>query len=253
MRLLGLDLETTGLDWKNGARVIELGVALAEAGSPYPLDAWGRYCYDENVGPLTEKITSLTGIRDEVLREFGIHPTTVYQELDAYCSDRRVDYIVAHNGDNFDHPFLLSELDKFNIAAPTLRKLPWIDTRKDIPFKSEPVSRKLQHLLSDLHRAHNLIAHRAMFDSAAALWLLSQYDFNEVLEYWKIPWIVIRADVPHPRKDNGEGKDKAKAAQYRWQEINHKIYENCWVKLIKKTELEAEKKRLPEYPILVIE
>ena len=106
MRLLALDLETTGLDFQKN-RITELGVALGEANTPYPIDAWGRYLYDEKTGPISQEIQDLTGIKDATLLEFGIHPTTIFQELDTYCAEHRVEYLVGHNCDNFDRPLSL--------------------------------------------------------------------------------------------------------------------------------------------------
>ena len=197
--------------------------------------------------PLPVEIKRLTGIRDEVISEFGIHPSTAYRELEQYCIDRNVDYIVAHNGDNFDRPFLFHELDKLKIEAPRLRSLTWIDTRKDIKYKpgEEPKSKSLQNLLVE-KRFIPAIAHRALPDASNMMWLLAHYDINEILEYKKIPWIVVRAMVQFSEKD------LAKAQGYSWQEINHKIYDKSWVKLLKENELDAERLKFPEHEVRVV-
>jgi len=158
-----------------------------------------------------------------------------------------VDFIVAHNGTNFDRPFLIHELDKLGIDATTLRKLPWIDTRRDIkyPVGKEPKSKALQHLLAG-KRYIPAIAHRALADAANTMWLLSHYDIEEILEYRKIPWIVVSPAVSFAEKDI------AKEQGYSWQEINHKIYTKSWVKLIKKNELEAERKKFPVHELRLL-
>ena len=230
MRLLGLDVETTGLDWKT-ERILEVGVSLHEAGDPIYLHQNTWTMYDDEIQarlPLSLEIKRLTGIRDEALSEFGVHPSTAYRELDQYCAERRVNYIVSHNGDNFDHPFVIHELDKLKIEAPYFRALPWLDTRKDIKYKEgeEPKTKSLQNLLAG-KRFIPAIAHRALADAANTMWLLSHYDINEILEYHKIPWKVVRVLVSF------QDKDLAKAQGYSWQEINHKIYDKCWVKLVK--------------------
>jgi DNA polymerase-3 subunit epsilon len=249
MRLLGLDLETTGLDWKT-ERVLEVGVSLHEAGDPVYLHQNTWTFNDEELQkrlPLPDEIKRLTGIRDEVISEFGIHPTTAYRELDAYVVERRVSFIVAHNGSNFDRPFLLHELDKFGIEAPALRTLPWLDTRRDIKYKpgEEPKQKSLAHLLM-LKRFIPAIAHRALADAANTMWLLSHYDIDEIIEYAKIPWITVSVGVHY------DERELAKAQGYSWQEINHKVYPKSWVKLIKGNELEAEEKKFPRHAVRIV-
>lgn len=251
MRLLGIDVETTGLDWKKGARILEVGVSLHEAGDEIYLHQENWTMYDDEIAkllPLTQEIKNLTGIRDEALSEFGVHPSTAYRALDQYCVDRKVDYLVAHNGDNFDRPFLLYELDKFGIKEHALRRLPWLDTRKDIkyPAGQEPRTRTLAELLR-LKRAIPLIAHRAKSDAESTMWLLSHYDIDEILEYHKIPWIVVSPRVHY------EERELAKSNGYSWQEINHKQYPKSWVKLIKADQLEAERAKFPQHQLIVLE
>lgn len=250
MRLLGLDVETTGLDWKK-ERILEIGISLHEAGDAVYLhqNTW-TLCDDEirKRLPLSQEIKALTGLRDEAVTEFGIHPATAYRELDAYCVERKVDFIVAHNGNNFDRPFILHELDELKIEAPCFRKLPWLDTRRDIVYAEgeEPRQRSLEHLLAK-KRFIPAISHRALSDAENTMWLLSHYDINAIIEYAKIPWKVVQAVVHY------DDREVAKANGYSWQELNHKIYPKAWVKLVKENELEAEAKKFPAHSIRVLE
>lgn len=197
--------------------------------------------------PLSDEIRKLTGLRDEAIREFGVHPSTVYRELDAYCIERNVEFIVAHNGSNFDRHFIIHELNKFDIAAARLRALPWLDTRRDIPYKKgeEPKIRSLEHLLMK-KRFIPAISHRALSDAANTMWLLSHYDMGEVIEYWKIPWVVLAVGVSF------QDKDLAKEQGYSWQEINYQIYPKQWVKLVKANAVEEERKKFPDHEIRVV-
>lgn len=250
MRILGIDTETTGLDWKL-ERILEIGISLHVANDPVYLHQNTWTMYDEDIAkrlPLTPLIRGLTGIRDEAISEFGVHPTTAYRELDQYCSDRNVSYLCAHNGTNFDRPFILHELDKFRVEAKTLRSLSWLDTRRDIKYAvgSEPKQRSLEYLLSK-KRFIPSIAHRARPDAENTMWLLSHYPIDEIIEYAKIPWITVTVAVHY------EERDLAKSAGYSWQEINYKQYPKKWVKLIKENELEAERVKFPAHPIAVLE
>ena len=86
-----------------------------------------------------------------------------------------------------------------------------------------------------------------MFDAAATLWFLAQYDFATVEAYKKIPWKVVRAVVSF------DDRELAKKEGYSWAELNYKKYDKMWVKLIKENELEAERKKFPAHEVLVIE
>lgn len=122
---------------------------------------------------------------------------------------------------------------------------------RDIPWPSQPDSTKLKYVASD-HGLINPFSHRAIFDVLTMLKVLSCYDLAEVLKHKNKPDIIIRAVVPHPKNDGGVGKDKAKLAGFRWQDVDGKQYPMMWVKKIKEEQLEAEQKKLDGYQIVKI-
>jgi DNA polymerase-3 subunit epsilon len=251
MRILGIDFETTGFDPAND-RITEVGWALFDAGQPTPLKTSGEFLYEKSYPKISKEVEAVTGITDQLLEEFGRDPAAYFSELEHFCGLHRVEFVVAHNGRNFDRPFLFAHLDRLGLKAPCLRGMPWVDTRIDLPFAREPDSRKLKYLSSD-HGFLNPFSHRALFDVLTMMKVLSHYDFEKVLEYRAQPALIVRAMVPQPWDDGGKGKDAARKVGFSWQEINHKKYDKCWVKMIKKHELEALCKRLPEYEIKTIE
>jgi DNA polymerase-3 subunit epsilon len=176
----------------------------------------------------------VSGITVPMLEEFGTDPAHNLNWLDQYCSKHQVEYIVAHNGENFDKPLLLSELDRHGLAAPCLRSIPWIDTRTDLPFASEPDSRKLKHLALDAGFI-NPFAHRAVFDVLTMMRVFSNYDLKDILAYQAIPFVTIRAMV------NFDNKELAKAQRFSWEKIGDKVYTKQWVKRIKQDRFEEEK------------
>lgn len=233
MRLLGLDFETNGLDTST-ARITEIGAVLWDVEEKRPLVTYGCFLYDPTYNePLSAEITRLTGITDAMLVEFGTAPGPNLKWLDSFCAKHRVDYICAHNGENFDKPLLLSELARHSVEAGCLRNLPWIDTRTDIPFPTEPDSRRLNHLALDAGFI-NPFSHRAVFDVLTMLRILSNYDIKHVLEYQSIPFVTCRANVSY------NDRDKAKAQRFSWEKIGEKTYPKFWVKRIKLNQLEAE-------------
>lgn len=247
MRLLGLDLETTGLDTAND-RITELGVVLWEVETNRPLVTLGMFLNDSSYPKLTPEITKLTGITDAMLAEFGTEPKANFHWLDGFCKKHEVKYIVAHSAENFDRPFLMSELTRANLPSSGLRDLPWIDTRTDIPFASEPDSRKLKHLALDCGFI-NPFAHRAVFDVLTMLRILSNYDINAVLEYQRIPFVTCRAVVGF------NDKEKAKAQRFSWEKAGEKTWPKLWVKRVKLNMLEDEiaKGKLAGFDVIRLE
>lgn len=256
MRVAGIDFETTGLSFEND-RVTEIGLVLWDIEAKRPLTTVGVFLWDEGikarmVPEVTEMMARISGITPAMLEEFGTDAKKNFAWLEGYCQTHHVEYLVAHNGRGFDRPMLLAELDRHGLEAPTLRSLPLVDTKEDLPFASEPDSRKLKHLALDSGFI-NHFPHRAVFDVCTMLKVMSHYDFEKVLAHRARPSIVVRAVVPSPRQDNGKGKDFAKSKGYRWQEWNYVQYPLQWVRGIKEDELEAEKEKMAPYQVVVLD
>jgi DNA polymerase-3 subunit epsilon len=251
MRLLGLDFETTGFNTGTD-RAIEMGVCLWDTERRAPIEFGGVYIVDDGIRELMRKpevsdmCKRVSGIRLEDLEEFGMPPVKALKTLLDYTRDHHVDYIVAHNGENYDKPLLLAELHRHGLSAEGLPE--WIDTRFDIPFPTEPDSRKLKHLALDCGFI-NPFAHRAATDVLTMMRVLDHYPLDQVLEYRKIPFITVRAVVEYAERE------KAKAQRYSWERLGEKVYLKRWVKRIKANLLEDERKRcdfevrvIPEEP-----
>jgi DNA polymerase-3 subunit epsilon len=238
MRLLGLDFETTGLDTSK-ERITEAGIVLWETEGQQPLTTIGVFYWDDSYPCLPQEVVKLTGLTDDILREFGTPPKPNLEWLEGYSRRHGVQYIVAHNGENFDKPLLMAELTRHGVDAPTLRSLPWIDTRTDIPFPSEPDSRRLKHLAGD-HGFLNPFEHRAVFDVMTMMRVLAHYDIQKVIEYSKIPFVTVRALVSF------DDRQKAKDLRYSWEKIGEKTYPKMWVKRVKENKLADEQKLAAE-------
>lgn len=237
MRVLGLDFETTGFDTAND-RITEIGFVIWETDTGTPLRLMNELVFEPS---MLERFTPETvammkrvcGLTPEMLKEFGVAPQHALTYLDEECAEHGVEYIVAHNGANYDRPLLVTELDRHKLDSPTLRSIPWIDTRTDLPFDEEPDSRKLKHLAGD-HGFLNPFAHRAVFDVLTMLRVLGNYDIAKVIEYAKQPSVVMRAMVGY------DERDKAKAQRYSWEKLGDKSFTKCWVKLVKEGQKEKE-------------
>ncbi len=119
MREIILDIETTGLEFKEGHRIIEIGcieLNKKEVGSNY----------HEYINPsktLTEDNIKIHGITNEYLTD-----KPIFEEIaDGFLDFIQDSYIVAHNA-SFDIGFLNYELKK--LSKPTISKERVIDTIK---------------------------------------------------------------------------------------------------------------------------
>lgn len=231
MLLLGLDFETTGLSVTED-RITEVGALVWDTDRHMPVQILNTLVKVDR--DITPEITKLTGITTQDLYDWGQRPQDAFIELLALA--KRCEAIVAHNGLEFDKPFLEAECQRHGILMPPLH---WIDTTIDVPYPEEIKTRKLVHLAAE-HDFLNPFAHRAATDVLTMMKVLSCYDCASVLATSKLPNIKLIALVKKPWEDAApDGKketDKAKARGYRWDGGKKR-----WVKNVKQNHLLAEK------------
>ena len=117
MREIILDIETSGLDYKEGHRVIEIGcieLNRKEVGSHF-------HQYINPLKTLTEENMKIHGITNEFLEDKPLFEDVA----DDFLSFIQDSFIIAHNA-NFDVGFLNHELEK--ISTPTIDKDRVVDT-----------------------------------------------------------------------------------------------------------------------------
>jgi DNA polymerase-3 subunit epsilon len=223
MRLLGLDLETTGLDFDKD-KIIEIGYVVKDWGNPRPLHIGCDYVTGKMpIGSYTGH-----GITQEILDLAGIFLSKAVSKLEATIDLFRPDYIVAHNGEAFDKPFLMGKLVLEEV--PSLRAIPWLDTKEDVPYPEHFVSRRLGHLAME-YEFLNPFPHAALFDVMTMFKVLEKQDLSKVIERSKSPSVVLRAMVSF------QDKDQAKQRRYNWEKVGDKVYPKCWVKKVKECDL----------------
>lgn len=235
MLLLGFDLETTGLSPQTD-RIVELGYCLWDTVTHTPLLTGNDILLQE--APIPAETIRIHGITDEMTKLYGVEPKLALNTFSLVIKTYKPAYLVAHNGFNFDLPFLLAEYKRHGVDSSAVESVPLIDTRTDIPFEVEPDSRRLKHLALD-HGFINPFPHRALFDVLTMLKVLSHHDIAKIVEYQKIPWIIVRAMVSY------EERDLAKAQRYSWQVVGDKTFPKAWVKAIKDIHFEKEKAACP--------
>lgn len=110
--LAGLDLETTGLDWLKGDRIIEIAVLV------YSDDGKKLGGFVQRVNPqrpISAKAQQVHGISFE---DLVMEPVweAVAPKVHAVLS--KCDAVVAHNGRGFDIPFLAHEFKNAGLDIP---------------------------------------------------------------------------------------------------------------------------------------
>ena len=206
MLVLGLDLETTTFD-QDLLRVTELGAILYDTDLKCPIEVQADLVYEPDITlPMDPFVIKLTGITDSMIKDYGKDPLDVLKAFSKLYE--RADYVVAHNGNEFDRPAMGKFIQRYHMGNMFEPKH-WIDTMIDLPYDELINTRKLQDL-TGRHGFLNPFPHRAFTDVMSMLRILSEYDIDEVLKISHSPTLVFQAVVDY------HNKDVAKAAKFRW-------------------------------------
>ena len=228
-RVLILDTETTGLDWR-AENIIELAMlsVAVDMQTGQPVGVVEVYEDFEDPGrPIPPEIVKLTGITSQDVKGQKLNEAKIIDMV------QRADLIVAHNA-GFDRPFVENRLEVFEHKA-------WACSFAGINWKAQGLgSAKLEFLCSELGWFYD--AHRAQVDCHALLRVLSaplkaQPDdmpstgLQQLFKSAEQARTVVKAfGSPF------ETKDKLKARGYRW-DAEAKV----WSTAVKSAEaLEAE-------------
>jgi len=232
MILLGLDLETTGLE-PSSSEITEIGYAI------FDTDAWDKPLVMESklckiTGTVPEEIVELTGITDAILQRAGVPLEQAIRQLHVDIEKYNVDYMVAQNY-QFDKGFLDHHSKALGWPAITQ---PWLDTKTDIEFPKHIRNTNLVALAAE-HGFLNPFPHAALFDVFTMMKILSKYDINEVIRYRNEPAYFLQAVVDY------NNRALASKRGYKWQECEGKTFDKMWVKAVKARNVEKEKLEAP--------
>jgi DNA polymerase-3 subunit epsilon len=208
-RVLVLDTETTGLDWR-AESIIELAMLAVDVDleTGKPVGEVEVYEDFEDPGrPIPPEIVKLTGITNQDVKGQKLNEAKIKDMVE------RADLIVAHNA-SFDRPFVENRLEVFEHKA-------WACSFQGINWKAQGMgSAKLEFLCSELGWFYD--AHRAQVDCHALLRVLSsplQSDNSESSSTGLQQLFKAAENARTVVKAFGspfETKDKLKARGYRW-------------------------------------
>lgn len=218
MYLLGVDIETTGLDFTQD-EIIEVGSIVWDTSTNKPIEVFSQLV-DIGNRSLPQKIIEMTGISDLHLKSFGRPLAEVLTSVFNLADD--CDFIVGHNALRFDKKFLSQSCSKLKLNLP---KKPWIDTTIDIEYPADITTRKLSYLAAE-HGLINSQSHRAAFDVLTMFQIMAKYDFTEIAERAQSDLVIVTAKVDY------ENKDKAVENGFRWDPAN-----KSWFKVMRQFDL----------------
>ena len=224
MVLCGLDLETSGLTIGT-CKILEVCCALYDTSIREVFECWTARIYCSTYPPILPEASLVNGLTADKLKGRSILPLDAFNRINSYL--QRSMGVVAHNGLNFDLPFLKTE---FREQRVPLTDIPWIDTRVDLPYPSKMRSKGLQHLAVD----HGIAvdpskAHSAEYDVRLMFEICKFYDLEEAFKRCKSPIVTITCHPPISK--NHEAKNQ----RYRWDAAK-----KHWWKDIRECDFEKE-------------
>jgi DNA polymerase III alpha subunit (gram-positive type) len=228
LRLLGIDLETTGLDLKKD-RILKFGAILMDTKVKTPLFEKEWTLWHDSYPDTEKEALEVHHITRAQCVEFGQDPLTFYPELVQFLERLKIDFIVAHNGTNFDFPMLEGNLEAFyGTGKSYFKKLKKMDTALDVPYPPKMATRKLVHLAAE-HGFLNPFPHSTLSDIRTMFKVLEAYSLEEVVARSESPALTLCAKVVY------ETRELAKARRFYWDQEKQR-----WLKKVKACDLNFE-------------
>jgi DNA polymerase-3 subunit epsilon len=236
MNVLGIDLETTGVDPAKD-KIWEFGFEVLNTKTKHVLLSSSGFMKHDGL-EIPENIKNLCGITTEEVLNHGRYGSGILTSIDVILDLYDIKFMVAHNC-SFEIQFL-RELAKEQSSRIT--EIPWLDTMTDIKYPDRCIGRSLEAVCV-YHRVMNLRPHRALTDVQAMMEVFKMYEFDEIkktyMDLISTPQFVVQAQVSF------DDKDLAKKESFRWQEANMKQFPKKWVKVMTEKEIEAAQYPFP--------
>jgi DNA polymerase III epsilon subunit-like protein len=185
---------------------------------------YSSLCVEDDYPEISPGAQAITGLTLDKIKKYGEKTSSVIEKFASYFSN--LDYLCGHNIRNYDIPVLEAESQRYGVDVTHLPVT--IDTRFDCPWPSHIETRKLLYLAAEYGVA-NPMAHSARHDVDLTVFLLKQFDLDEVIKRSKSKDITIQAMVTY------DTKELAKERKFSWDGTN-----KIWVKQIKELDFDTE-------------
>jgi DNA polymerase-3 subunit epsilon len=234
MKILGIDLETNGLDVQKCA-VVEIGLCLWDTDRHVSLRTAG-FLVNDTASPtygdwaVCEK---LSGITKADIDQFGIDPKQTYTTFRDFT--KSADIILAANGLKFDKLVIDAYKRRYKIDTA---ECPWLDLYQ-FPFPDTCKHRNLLYLAA-YYGFINPFPHRALSDTLTMMKIASNFDIPAIVQRQNAPSVSLVARVSYQKRA------LASERGFIWHSTR-----KLWYKVILESELEALTPVLTGYPFEV--
>ena len=276
MKILGIDMEIgnpfskeDGSDWpKDEAWVTEFGMVMYDTKyGTQPVKSFETLVYEEGkyVSPDAEEYT---GITTALIEEHGSCPSEFVSKIFSWLDE--ADYVVAHNGNKADKPWLKFFLMRYsNPEAFEACNFPhWIDSLIDVEYPNNCRAKNLTYLQA-FHGFVNPFPHRAGSDVLTMMKIFFQYPLERIIAVTHSPQVILKALGPiDTYSGNNKGaffkkgtaeyedmehwKKMVKKGGYRWDGDAENTGSKCWYKFTRQLWID-EGKENPEIQTIVIQ
>jgi DNA polymerase III alpha subunit (gram-positive type) len=182
-----IDFETSGLNPYTD-EIIEIGIMTANQRNKMSILIQSSH-------PITDKITSITGITNDMLKEEGIPIKEAIQSLHHFVKDHtetnQQPWFVAHNGYSFDKLFFDRLYTTHGIRPMTPRPL-WVDTLRLAQFSMPHMYSFKLISLCRYFKLADTQDHRALADCQ-----LLAHVFPKIITLTKNKLSITTSKTPH--------------------------------------------------------
>lgn len=176
----GLDIESTGLDFRANHKIIEIAITRYELETQKHIDSLAmRFNPRRSIDPKAQAVHGIS------LEDLSAEPLLSEHagKIARYISDASV--LVAHNGEAFDLPFIRHEFAEYGVTLP---ELPLMDTMLSGLWATEDGKRpRLEELAFSLGFVYDKAkAHSALYDTD--LMMHCFFKAREKYGFFKLPF-----------------------------------------------------------------
>src|SRR5208282_4012540 len=232
MILLAFDFEATGLNL-NDDRIIEVGYSLYSTGRERVIENTS-FLVDSNGVAVTDEVTGITGITQDLVDAFGFSQAEAVSEFNAAAY--MADAVIGHNIIRYDYPLIRNTAKRNGqiltekLAIDTMTDIPGVKGTKLITMCADAKDPKTGRDVGFTYTKHS-----ALDDAKAVLRLISWHDIGEIKARAESPTFVVLS-----HQEYGDTANKAaREAGFRWRGAPYKM----WWQAVKECDFEELKKR----------